>query len=243
MRRQSFWACTLALALTLQAGCAIIQRPSWQKPLGKGAYIPAAICTLVGAGVGTYIQDQRPGSSCAEIDGVRQCVEDDPEYWKGAIIGAAAGALLCGIAGHVFLDPEPQPATPPPPPPPPAVEPPVQPPVTKRRIVLRGITFDFNKAEIRDESRPVLDEAVSSLRENPGVSLEVAGYTDSVGGEEYNQALSIRRAEAVYRYLVNRGIAPERMKVVGYGETRPVADNSTEAGRAQNRRVELQVQQ
>jgi len=243
MRRQ-LWASTLAGALALQAGCAAVQQPSWNKPVGKGTFIPAAVCAMIGAGAGAGIADAEAGQSCAEINGVRQCESASPDYWQGALIGAAAGAVLCGLAGHVFLDAEPQEAAPPPPPPPPpvAAEPPAAPPPVKKRIVLRGVTFDFNKAEVRADSRPVLDEAVATLRTNPAVSIVVAGYTDAVGSEDYNQALSLRRAEAVYRYLVNRGVAPERLRVLGYGKTHPVADNATESGRAQNRRVELQVQ-
>jgi OOP family OmpA-OmpF porin len=82
---------------------------------------------------------------------------------------------------------------------------------------------------------------VSTLNANPGVDIVVAGYTDAIGGDEYNQALSVRRAEVLYRYLVNHGVAPERLRAVGYGKTHLVADNATESGRAQNRRVELQV--
>jgi OOP family OmpA-OmpF porin len=69
--------------------------------------------------------------------------------------------------------------------------------------------------------------------------VRVEGHTDWIGSEEYNQALSVRRAEAVYRYLVNRGVEPERFTVEGFGKSRPIASNDTEAGRAQNRRVEL----
>jgi OOP family OmpA-OmpF porin len=243
MTRQ-LWACTLVAALALQAGCAAIQRPTWNKPVGKGTFIPAALCAMAGAGAGAGIADAQAGQSCVEVNGVRQCDNASPDYWQGALIGAAVGAVVCGVAGHLFLDAEPQPAAPPPPPPPPAaaVEPPAPPPVVKKRIVLRGVTFDFNQAEIRGDSRPVLDEAVSTLQANPGVNIVAAGYTDAIGSDDYNQALSVRRAEAVYRYLVNHGVAPERLQVVGYGKTHPVADNATESGRAQNRRVELQVQ-
>ena len=110
-----------------------------------------------------------------------------------------------------------------------------------KRIVLRGVHFDFDKSAIRPDSRPVLDEAVDVLKENPNVRIAVEGNTDNVGSDLYNEKLSVRRAEAVFRYLVNHGIAPERMEVIGYGESRPVADNDTESGRAQNRRVELHV--
>ncbi len=113
--------------------------------------------------------------------------------------------------------------------------------MVKRRIVLRGVQFDFDSSEIRSDAKPVLDRAVEMLGENGEVNVVVDGYTDSVGTDEYNLALSIRRAEAVYRYLVNRGIAPERLRVQGFGEARPVASNDTDSGRAQNRRVELRV--
>jgi len=115
------------------------------------------------------------------------------------------------------------------------------PPPTSTRIVLRGVNFDFDKSAIRTDSRPVLDEATDVLRGNPGVRISVEGHTDSRGTDEYNEKLSVRRAEAIFRYLVNHGVAPERMEVAGYGESRPVADNATESGRAQNRRVELHV--
>jgi outer membrane protein OmpA-like peptidoglycan-associated protein len=113
--------------------------------------------------------------------------------------------------------------------------------VVRRRIVLRGVNFDFNRADIRPDSRPILDQAVDVLRENEDVHVVVEGHTDAVGTDEYNRALSVRRAEAVFRYLVNRGIPPERLRVEGFGESRPVASNDDEAGRAQNRRVELRV--
>jgi outer membrane protein OmpA-like peptidoglycan-associated protein len=211
------------------------------KPWGKGTYIPAAVCTLIGAGTGAYIQEIRPGKSCGTVNGgPTRCVADDPEHWKGALVGGAIGAVVCGVAGHYFLDPEPPtPAPPPPPPPPPTPAPP--PPPTSKRIVLRGVNFDFDKSDIRPDSRPVLDEAADVLRDTPSVKISVEGHTDAQGTDAYNETLSVRRAEAVFRYLVNHGVAPERMEVIGYGESRPVADNETESGRAQNRRVELHV--
>ena len=234
-RRLRIWF--LVGAFSVQ-GCATIQHPSWNKPVGKWTYIPAAVCAMAGTGIGYYIQDQRPGHSCLTRNGQTECVEDDPEHWKGALIGAAAGAVLCGVLGHVFLDPEPQTPTPTPP----APEPTPTPQVVRQRIVLRGVTFDFNKSVIRADSRPVLDEAVQALQSNRSVHIVIEGHTDAIGSEEYNQGLSVDRAEAVYRYLVNAGVDPERLRTVGYGKTRPVADNATESGRAQNRRVELRTE-
>jgi OOP family OmpA-OmpF porin len=107
--------------------------------------------------------------------------------------------------------------------------------------VLRGVNFDFDKDEIRPDSRPILNAAVKILSENRDVHISVEGHTDAIGSDEYNEQLSLRRAEVVYRYLVNHGVAPDRLEVVGYGESRPVATNDTPSGRAQNRRTELHV--
>jgi OOP family OmpA-OmpF porin len=130
-------------------------------------------------------------------------------------------------------------AAPAPPPPPPPVAPA---PAPAKKIVLRGINFDFDKANIKPEFTPVLDEGVDILKANPGVKVVIAGYTDSIGTPEYNQKLSERRAQSVLDYFAKKGIDKNRMKAVGYGEKNPVADNKTKDGRALNRRVELQVQ-
>ncbi len=113
---------------------------------------------------------------------------------------------------------------------------------SKKTIVLRGINFDFDRAEIKPEFEGVLDAGVEALKENPGVRVQVAGYTDSVGTDEYNQGLSERRANAVRDYLASHGIDASRLSAVGFGESNPVADNATADGRAQNRRVELNIQ-
>ncbi len=131
--------------------------------------------------------------------------------------------------------PEPvEPPPPPPPPPPPA-------PAAKRRIILRGVNFDFDKSNIRPDARPVLDEAVRTLKEEPNIRVRIEGHTDSIGSEAYNQRLSQRRADAVKAYLVAEGIAASRLETVGFGESQPVASNDTADGRAQNRRAELEV--
>lgn len=136
-------------------------------------------------------------------------------------------------------------APPPPPPLPPIVRaasppPPAQAPAVKKKIVLRGINFDFNKSDIRPDGGPVLDEAISTLKEEKVGALAL-GYTDSVGSDAYNQALSLRRAQAVRDYLVKGGVDAPRIRVEGKGESMPVASNATDDGRAQNRRVELKV--
>ncbi len=245
----------LAALLIFQAGCSAanrpnwLQEPGWNKPWSYRSGVAAGICSALGAGSGVGIQQARtscatitvssnpPSKSCSSISD-----SDSSTFWVwGALIGAASGALLCGVLGHVFLDPA-EPVDVPPPPPPLLAEaaPPPAPPVSKR-IVLRGVNFDFNSSTLRPDSIPVLDQAAALLRENGSVDVRVEGYTDDVGGEAYNQALSVRRAETVYTYLVNHGVVPERLRVEGFGESRPVASNATDVGRAQNRRVELKV--
>ena len=123
---------------------------------------------------------------------------------------------------------------PPPPPPPPPL-----PPAVKQKVVLRGGHFDFIKSKIRPGDAAVLDEAVSTLKANPNVTVNVNGYCDAIGGEEYNLKLSDRRADAVEDYLEKAGIPASQLIPHGYGKTNFVASNDTAEGRAQNRRVEL----
>ncbi len=115
--------------------------------------------------------------------------------------------------------------------------------VPEERIVLRGIHFDFDKYNIKPEWVPVLDEGVAILQKHPEIKIVIEGHTDSIGTEAYNQKLSERRAKAVFDYFVSKGISPDRMKTVGFGELKPKADNSTAEGRAINRRVEIKVVQ
>jgi outer membrane protein OmpA-like peptidoglycan-associated protein len=137
---------------------------------------------------------------------------------------------------HRFLAPPPAVAAAPPPPPPPAPAPP-----ERKKIVLRGVNFDFDKSVIRADARPLLDEAIRTLKEYGDVRVAVDGYTDSVGSDAYNLKLSTRRAQAVADYLAAGGIAQGRMTVTGFGESNPVASNETPEGRSENRRVELRV--
>ena len=105
--------------------------------------------------------------------------------------------------------------------------------------MLRGVHFDFNKANIRPGDAAVLDEAAATLKANPNITVDVNGYCDAIGGEEYNLRLSDRRANAVVEYLVQQGVPASRLVPHGYGKTNFVAPNDTPEGRAQNRRVEL----
>lgn len=107
------------------------------------------------------------------------------------------------------------------------------------RVALYGIYFDFNKAEVKPESEPTLGEIAKLMEEKPALRILVVGHTDSVGSFEMNKTLSQKRAEAVVASLGSRKIGPKRMFPVGVSFAAPVTMNSTEEGRARNRRVEL----
>ena len=111
-------------------------------------------------------------------------------------------------------------------------------------IDLRGVNFAFDRAELTAESTAILDQAVDVLNRYPALKVEVAGHTDSVGTDAYNQGLSERRAKTVYDYLTGKGIAADRLSGPnGYGEGKPIDTNDTSEGRARNRRTELVKQQ
>lgn len=105
--------------------------------------------------------------------------------------------------------------------------------------VLRGVNFETASAKLAPQSLAVLDDVVGILRQRPGATTEVRGYTDSVGNDPFNQKLSERRARAVVEYLVSQGIPATQLTSAGFGRQNPIASNATAEGRAQNRRVTL----
>jgi len=109
------------------------------------------------------------------------------------------------------------------------------------KIHLPIVHFDFNMYNIKKIYVSDLDQHVAYLSANPSSPVTVEGHTDSIGSDQYNQKLSERRANAVRQYLIEKGIASSRIRVVGYGEHKPVADNKTKEGRAINRRAEFEV--
>jgi len=111
--------------------------------------------------------------------------------------------------------------------------------VIPEAIELDTINFGFDKYELSPQAKMNLDENLQRLGSQPNVSIAIKGYTDSTGPEDYNQQLSERRAQAVYDYFASKGVSAERMKILGYGKSQPVADNSTAQGRALNRRAEI----
>ena len=100
-------------------------------------------------------------------------------------------------------------------------------------------TFAFDQYELTPEAKMGLDENLEALSSQPDLSMVIQGHTDSTGPEDYNQKLSEKRAQAVYEYFISKGVSSERMQTIGFGESRPIADNSSAQGRALNRRTEI----
>lgn len=118
---------------------------------------------------------------------------------------------------------------------------PLQPIEANASMVLNNIFFDINKYELKPASQVELDKVVQLLKDNPTIKIEISGHTDNVGKPADNLKLSNTRARAVVNYLIERGINSQRLSAAGFGETKPVADNKSEAGRAKNRRTELKI--
>lgn len=205
----------LSVAVAL-GGCAIDPYTGEEKVsnTGKGAGIGAVGGAVVGAATSS---------------------KKDRE--KGALIGAAAGAAIGSGIGY-YMDTQEK----------------------KLRQQLEGsgvrvqrigdtiklimpgnITFAVNSEQIAPNFYDVLNDVALVLREYNKTVIDIKGYTDSTGGFEHNQQLSERRAESVARYLTNQQLAVGRIRTAGYGPRYPIADNNTESGRAQNRRVEIDL--
>ena len=156
-------------------------------------------------------------------------------------------AVACATQEQPKPAPEPeQPRQAPPPPPKPEPKPEAKPeakpkPVAEKVTFAADVLFDFDKSVVKPEGRSKLDDLASKVR---NVNLEVViavGHADSIGSDEYNQKLSVRRAEAVKAYLITKGIETNRIYTEGKGEKQPVASNKTKEGRAKNRRTEIEV--
>ena len=139
------------------------------------------------------------------------------------------------------IEPKPEPVKPPPPPPPPAPKAEIK---GKKIELNEKIEFKTGSHELANATDPVLDEVVQIMKDHSEViRIRIEGHTDSVGTSKYNQKLSDRRANTAKEYLIAHGIEASRLTSKGLGLTRPIADNKTEAGRAQNRRVEIHIEE
>ncbi|MCB9290458.1 MAG: OmpA family protein [Lewinellaceae bacterium] len=108
-------------------------------------------------------------------------------------------------------------------------------------FAMNNVQFETGRADLKSESLQILKQVADILKRYPDYKLRISGHTDSVGSAEFNQALSENRAKACYQYIITLGVAPARMSYVGYGETRPIANNKYQAGREKNRRVEFDI--
>ncbi|MBD9456947.1 OmpA family protein [Pseudomonas sp. PDM05] len=183
---------------------------------------------IVGTGVKYYFTDNLYARAGVEAD----YAMDNGKWDYSALVGL--GVNFGGNAGAVAPAPTPAPA------PEPTPEP--EAPVAQVVRVELDVKFDFDKAVVKPNSYGDVKNLADFMKQYPATHVEVAGHTDSVGPDAYNQKLSQRRADAVKQVLVKDGVAANRVTSVGYGESRPVADNATEAGRAVNRRVEASVE-
>lgn len=195
----------------------------------KGATVDARGCPMDSDGDGVYdgidqcpdtplgaTVDARGCPSDSDGDGVYDGIDQCPDTPKGVKVDAKGCTVVTSEKEAELLD--------------------------TGTLRLDNVYFDTNKATLKPESDKALDEAGKILAKWPQLRIEVAGHTDSMGDEAYNQGLSQRRAQAVLDYFLSKfSLKADRFSVKGYGESAPVADNGTPEGRAQNRRVELRV--
>jgi len=209
---------TTCLAVLVSILCVSCAPP--QTKTGKGGAYGAAGGAVAGAIIG-----QAAG-------------RDTQSTLAGAAIGAAAARLAGAGVGKMMDDQERDM--------PDALAPsdaaPVRPEGDLHPISLQGdVTFDHDSATVRPGLYSEIDRIANVLIKYPQTVIRVEGHTDSTGSESYNMDLSQRRADSVKNLIVQRGLSTERSETMPYGETMPVADNSTETGRAMNRRVEIKV--
>nr|MDP2190454.1 OmpA family protein [Rhodoferax sp.] len=213
------------------------------KKLNKVAMLiaTAALATVAGA---QSIDNWRSSDGTTWKNGTNELC------WRNAFWTPATAAVGCDgaivapkPAPAPVAAPAPAPVAPKPAPAPVAAKPvPVPPPPAATKVTYAADAFfDFDKSVLKPEGKAKLDDLVGKVK---GINLEViiaVGHTDAVGGDPYNQKLSVRRSEAVKAYLVSKGIEKNRVYTEGKGEKQPVADNKTKEGRSKNRRVEIEV--
>lgn len=203
--------------------------------------VPVIVMTTVLAGCAGVQKEDWP--TCAAVGGVTGAalgaIESSTYTGYGALIGGGMAAAYCWANGTEqetvamveTVQPEPAPV---------ASEP--EPAAEPVRVEL-DVKFDFDRAEVKQDSMDDIRDLADFMKQYGQTTTVVEGHTDSVGTDAYNQRLSERRANAVRDVLVNQyGLEGSRVDSVGYGESRPVADNATEEGRAINRRVEAEVE-
>lgn len=211
-------ATTLAAAL-LAAGCSSIQtQPAPQPVPAPGSPVAEAGCPLA---------PERPVDNSkkaigAGVGAVAGALIGNATGGKNTVIGAGLGGLFGYLVGSEIAVRE-------------------QRDGSVMLDIPGAALFDTDKTAIKPKFASTLDQISATLRDNPGTIVCIIGYTDSTGSSSYNANLSIRRAESVREFLERKGIEGNRLTAAGLGERFPVASNSTESGRTQNRRVEMYV--
>ncbi|MBY0574015.1 MAG: OmpA family protein [Undibacterium sp.] len=207
--------------------------------------IAATALSALSASAQTITDIKANAPYSAYVQDARGVIVRDPFglCWRTGYYTPADAVPGCDAPLAPPAPPAPPPAPPvAPPPPPPAPPAPPAPKVTSEKVTFAADAFfDFDKAILKPEAKVKLDDMATKLKD---VNLEVivsTGHTDSVGSDEYNQKLSIRRADAVKAYIISTGIDAKRVFSEGKGEKQPVADNKSKEGRAKNRRVEIEV--
>ncbi len=163
-----------------------------------------------------------------------------------AMVGGGCGGVRAGadtdlwgnrgIVYHAWEKPEPPAAVTPPPPPPPA-----EPVPTRTKVMLNNVLFDFDKSELKPEGKQEVDKLIAEMKKYPGDAVVLHGHTCDIGDAAYNEGLGMRRANAVKNYMVEHGIAADRVKTVSHGENNPAVPNDGPANRKLNRRVEFEI--
>ncbi len=226
------WVFLVLICVTLAiAGCAPAKKPG--VPVGLTAQYEEAKRLFQEA-------TQAGGKDCSPVEYAEAQVHMDwaDREWKEADYEDAAQAIAVvkqkSIETIENCRPKPKEVAPPTPAP--------EKPEVVEKPTFAPVYFDVGKADIRSDSMVILDRIGTVLKENPSLKIEVAGHSDSGGSEEANMQLSLKRARSVAMYLEDHfAISPHRIQAIGYGESRPVADNATKEGRRMNRRVEFRT--
>ena len=198
-----------AAAALLTVGCADMQMPN-MSPTARNTAIGAGVGGVAGAAIGRDAKGAAIGAGLGALGGY--VWSQHMEQKKQAMQRATVGT---GVA--VTQTPDNQ----------------------LKLNIPSDISFDTGRADIKSNLRPILDQFASGLSSQPNTEVRIVGHTDNTGSDATNDPLSQRRADAARDYLAARGVDPRRILTAGRGEHEPVADNSTDAGRARNRRVEI----
>jgi outer membrane protein OmpA-like peptidoglycan-associated protein len=197
------------VAALAATGCASMD-PNAMSPTARNTAIGAALGTVAGAAIGRDGGSAAVGAGLGALGGY--VWTQQMEQKKQAMQRATVGT---GVA--VTQTPDNQ----------------------LKLNIPSDISFDTNRAEIKPNLRPILDQFASGLSTQPNTEVRIVGHTDNTGSDAVNDPLSLQRAESARQYLSARGVDPRRVVVAGRGEREPIADNTSDAGRARNRRVEI----